>query len=291
VTQIKNKLAEKAQEIIKEYEGGNSCGVISRRYNCSNESVRQFLVRNNIDRRKPSTYRKHKLNERFFEKVDTQEKAWLLGFILADGSIKKHNGGYYILFELSVKDKGLLNKIINTLKSSYKIRTNEKKSSASLALSSKKMYYDLHKLGIVENKTYKYNSVKGISNKLMRHFIRGYFDGDGWVSLQKNQCTFGIVGHRELLKEIEENLRINCRLNKRKKPLTKLKNTQVVVQFAITGNLQVMRVRDYIYGGATIFLKRKKQIFDKVRSHRSEYITNQRTASLLRVRDANGRFL
>ena len=39
---------------------------------------------------------------------------------------------------------------------------------------------DLHNLGVVENKTYKELHIpKQIPNELIKHFIRGYFDGDG----------------------------------------------------------------------------------------------------------------
>ena len=43
------------------------------------------------------------------------------------------------------------------------------------------MFNDLGKLGVIPNKT-KHEIIPNINQDMMRHFIRGFFDGDGWCT-------------------------------------------------------------------------------------------------------------
>ncbi|UCD03924.1 MAG: hypothetical protein JSW73_05300 [Candidatus Woesearchaeota archaeon] len=285
------KLLGKENEIIDKYINGNSCSILAEQYDCNSESIRQLLIRKNIQRRKPSSYRKNTLNENFFEELNTEHKAWLFGFLLADGCIRKHNDGYYIRIEISEKDKEILDKINILLNSKYPLIYNKKRRSVLLCLSSKKLYSDLYALGLRERKKFSYSPIKEIKEELTRHFIRGYFDGDGWITKdKKDDWFFGIAGYKELLQLFENYLRINCNLNKREKPITKIKNT-TIYQLTIGGNLQVMKIRDFLYSNSNIFLKRKKNKFDRVKSTMEESRVIRRQMTKFRERDEKGRFL
>lgn len=108
---------------------------------------------------------------------------------MSDGSVNTDN---QIKLHINEKDKELFEylKVISpnagvyTMKgyeSKAKVRGRAVKNKGSIALflNSKTMCEDLAKYGIVQNKTYKQLSLPKISDELIRHFIRGYFDGDG----------------------------------------------------------------------------------------------------------------
>ena len=147
--------------------------------------------------------------------------AYVLGFFTADGNmIKNKRGACFIEFQIT--DKGLLVKIKNLLQSNHKItirkRNKKWKISYRLQIGSKKIFKDLLKLGLTPNKS-KIIKLPKIPNKYFSHFTRGYFDGDGNVTISKytragrnNKKSITILsgftsGSREFLKELHIKLK------------------------------------------------------------------------------------
>jgi len=111
--------------------------------------------------------------------------AYVLGFFIADGNmIRNKRGAYFISF--SITDGKLLKTIRKILGSNHKIsvrRANTKwKASYTLQIGSKKMFADLTTLGLVPQKASRIKLPK-IPTKYLSAFIRGYFDGDGHVTI------------------------------------------------------------------------------------------------------------
>lgn len=133
----------------------------------------------NQDRR-----RKYFFNENFFKEIDSEDKAYWLGFIMADGCIKDNNE---FSFCLKYSDKYILEKFNIALNSNYKIIKELNSSpfgiyeSATLTIHSKKFCETLKEYGIIQRKTncaiFNYNNK--IPNKYLNAYIRGLFDGDG----------------------------------------------------------------------------------------------------------------
>lgn len=118
----------------------------------------------------------------FFKKW-TAPMAYALGFFAADGNmIKTKRGTHFISFNSS--DKSLLQSIQKEMQSTHKLsmRKSPTGSVFRFQIGSKEMYQDLIRLGFIENKS-KRMIVPDIPKKFQRHFVRGYFDGDGnvWV--------------------------------------------------------------------------------------------------------------
>jgi len=128
-----------------------------------------------------------KVNQDFFKKW-SPEMAYVLGFFTADGNMSPHsNGGRYIEFtscdeELIRKTRSLLD---STHRISSRIRSNSLKDTYRIQIGSKIIYKDLILLGLTPNKSLTIKFPK-ISKDYLRHFIRGYFDGDGCVYFRKN---------------------------------------------------------------------------------------------------------
>lgn len=135
------------------------------------------------------------IRHNFFSDIKTELQAYLLGFIYSDGSIDDER--HTLVININEKDKEILEyfKIISpdayiqkqkeyeSIATTPDGRTVKNKGSIRMNISSKILIEDLHKLGVIQNKTYKELHIpKQIPSNLIRHFIRGYFDGDGCIT-------------------------------------------------------------------------------------------------------------
>ena len=134
-------------------------------------------------------YREYQINEDFFDIINTEEKAYILGFFYADGTNCELNGELIgISFTQLEQDVDILEKIKSAMNADYNFyscvqKTNEK-IKYKFSINSKKLSKRLSELGAPPRKSLilKFPN-KDIfkSEDLIRHFIRGYFDGDGSI--------------------------------------------------------------------------------------------------------------
>ncbi len=135
------------------------------------------------------------INKDFF-KFWSNNMAYILGFMFADGGIVKNNRGAYY-FSLYSSDKKLLEEIRNKMSSEHKISKRNVRSGNvfRLQVGSKEMINDLSKHGFYSNKIYRMR-LPDIPFEFISAFARGYFDGDGnvWVGLShKNKGKSNIA--------------------------------------------------------------------------------------------------
>ena len=138
----------------------------------------------------------------FFKNINTELQAYLLGFYVADGSVDEKRKTFRI--HLSKKDKELVDlykEIISPEARTFVVKqhftTGREKSkiiaheSYGVDINSSILVNDLNNLNYGYKKTYSNLSLPIIDEELIRHFIRGYFDGDGcitgWMSYEKNK--------------------------------------------------------------------------------------------------------
>lgn len=124
------------------------------------------------------------LDDNFFSVVDSEEKAYLLGWIASDGNIR------YDRFSISIHEKDL--KCLEKLRDIICKETpifKAKETMVGFTVSSIKIAADLQKLlslKFAKEDSHKKDSIvrmPKLSKKLTCAFIRGYFDGDGCVSI------------------------------------------------------------------------------------------------------------
>ena len=129
-----------------------------------------------------------KYDENFFEVIDTEEKAYFLGFIMADGCVinNKEKYRYLLTIKIHPKDKEILEKFIEVIKGEMVVTMDKKREICQIHISGKKIVSDLERLGCVENKT-KTLVYPNLPKELERHFLRGYFDGDGCVRVKEDK--------------------------------------------------------------------------------------------------------
>jgi len=161
-------------------ETARKCGFLS------NVSVKNILKRNKIDA--VSLVPSYTKNYNFFNKIDTEEKAYFLGLMFADGNnyINK-DGDYQISIVLQEQDKSILEKFRNLIiptKQLYFINRKNKNWSNCyrLKFDDKIISNQLNNLGCVSNKSLVLQFPALSNLDLQRHFIRGYYDGDGSIS-------------------------------------------------------------------------------------------------------------
>jgi hypothetical protein len=215
------------------------------------------------------------MNKNIFNAINSEKKAYWLGFLYADGcNIPDYNK---VIIELSVKDLKHLKKFCNFIGiSSYKIKIlppSEKvckgkiihgNGSCTIVVYSKQVANSLVKLGMIKAKSLilKFPNKKIVPNKYIRHFIRGYFDGDGCLSkYYSNHATrynFTIISTHNFCKSMRNVVKSIANL--------KLWNTQGKMQYCnISGNRQVKKFLDWIYKGSSVFLDRKYKIYKELK--------------------------
>lgn len=169
----------------------------------TNTSVRSRAEQNaltNISRAKT-------LNHNYFDTL-TPQSAYYLGFLAADGCVRDRRNE--IKIGLSSIDRGWLEKFRRDLEIERTVQnyqTQQGFSVSQLCFSSAKIKQELAKYDIAYNKTYKEISMRNIPDELKVHYIRGFFDGDGSFSWNKNtkQGMVKIVSHKKnILEEFQE---------------------------------------------------------------------------------------
>ena len=262
----KNK--EWLQEKFKELKYAQTIG---KEIGVSGDTIEYWRKKFNIPKQNDNqANRKYFFNEDYFKKIDTEEKAYWLGFIMADGCISKNNSNNpYNRLEINLKieDIGHLEKFNKSIASNKPIVSKEVNSRGHISticqirLNSKRLCEDLILNSVIPNKTGKEIIPNTISNELVRHFIRGYFDGDGclYKSNKENKLYCSICSSSidliKQLKTIMEDNKIIPYINERK---------NYNVPFFIIGTKNQNYVKtflDYLYKDATIYLDRKYQLY------------------------------
>ena len=79
-------------EIIRRYIAGEPIHIIAKDYRVNQDKISRLLKENNIHIRDVSEcHRKYELNEQYFDNIDTPNKAYIIGLLIADGNISQKN--------------------------------------------------------------------------------------------------------------------------------------------------------------------------------------------------------
>lgn len=245
-----------------------SASFLAKKYSISISAMCCLLKRRGIiPKNRP--IRKYSVNENYFDKIDSEEKAYFLGFLYADGYVHEKRG--CVTISLRYNDKEILvklNKLISSNRPLAKINYNKYKRGTKnqfrLNINSKKIAIKLKKIGCSQNKSFtlKFPN-KEILNNFERAFIRGYFDGDGSFGRYKEKlnnrtrASFSIMSTNKFnikLKTIvESELGINTYIYKRKKK----KYSKYISSLKSSGDVNTIKFLDWIYKDSSIALRRK----------------------------------
>jgi len=210
--------------------------------------------------------------------IDTQEKAYLLGFLYGDGTITTYTEKtgrirFLTKISISINDKDLIFRLkkhfpfFNLGMFDYSKYNEKCTKQISIAKSSKELYYDLLANGVYPRKSYENASklkIPNIESTLIPHFIRGFFDADGSVyvrSKRPNLITIEFCSvSKELLTEINLYLKKH-NINSWKIQSKKHENNnwQTLYQLIYIKTSEILKLIDFMYFNANISLKRKAE--------------------------------
>lgn len=180
------------EDLIKLYESGLSYKQIAKQYNASETTIFNRLKKVGIKSRDKLTSaaltnRNRGLNHDYFETIDTEKKAYFLGLITADGCVYKPTvkGQMQLHLQLKNNDEYIIKKLLEELNLT-KQKINNYQNLSKLCICSDKICNDLKKYGIEQRKTYTLKFPQNIPQNMFRHYLRGYFDGDGCVFVDTN---------------------------------------------------------------------------------------------------------
>lgn len=268
---------ELKEVIIQKYLEGLNSRELVEKFGFTQSTMCRIITNSNVKKRSISaTHRKYEIDESFFDEINTEEKAYFIGFLYADGYNDEKHG--IVSISLRYDDREILEKlrtIVGSTKPLQYIKYNSKNSKREnqfrVILVSRHMSERLADLGMMQAKTFKIIFPKWLDKKLYSHFIRGYFDGDGHVGISykddKKNGRFGIVGTKEFCESIKDILKIECNANLGiRKRFNSKPESYNIVQAECGGNLQVLRILNYIYCDSNIYMERKHEKYLEILS-------------------------
>ena len=256
------KYEERINEFIKLVNADYTINEIAKVLNVTRRSVENYSNKTGL---KPKSGKKApKFNTTYFKKIDNEEKAYILGYITADGYIGSNERT--LCFNINKQDIDFIKKFDKAINANSNICKSSTPNCIKVNYCSKEIVNDLSKYGIVRNKTKTVN-IPNLDEHLIRHFLRGYIDGDGCVSKRTVTITIGSEKmYSSLMKILSEH-------SKGKIYSVKGKNNNYYTIQLCRRNSDVIK---WIYEDCKIYLDRKynsyvqnwKYYTEKTRSNR-----------------------
>lgn len=213
------KKTDKDKELIVSLY--KECGSVKEVSNITGfkiDTINKYLGDNKEKYYKHYVYeQKYSYEKTLFDVIDTEEKAYWLGFIYADGCVCDYKG-YPCKLTIGLKydDYNHLIKFADFIGAEHTmVKLSKEKDRCDITISNRHICESLIKLGVIPRKslTLNFPNETQVPRNLLRHFIRGYFDGDGTIYQRSNgRYAFGFVGTPDMIENIVQYLQenVNC---------------------------------------------------------------------------------
>lgn len=260
---------EELDMFYKEYVEGSTLKEISLKYNTDayyqfktyNYPIRKTKITKKIRQSKNITkyYNNYNYN---FKSINNEIEAYILGWWFSDGWVSDYQAG----LKTHKNDENILIKIKNYICKDIKLQYS--KNTCGFVISSTEVIENLINLGCLKNKTYLKLNIPKMDDSLIRHFIRGYFDGDGTIYKDRKWLKCNICSiNKEFLEDIQKiltknNIYSTINIEKRKGKLLKTPsgnsiNCKDMYRLFIRKNKDFKLFYNYLYDDSNIFLQRK----------------------------------
>lgn len=255
--------SQQIQDIVNLYVRKNkSTCEIAKIYDVSVCTILRRLRHQNITIKNSSdSHKKYTIDENYFDSIDCEDKAYFLGLMFADGYNNTDKSDARIT--LQAKDKKILEQFNCYIKSNKPLRKD--RQYIKLVMENKKISIDLAKHGCVKAKTHILEFPQ-LDRKLYQHFIRGYFDGDGCITVNSTTQipNISITSTEMLLTEIQNILIEKSGLSKTKFVKRHKDRKDKITTMCYCGHNNALKFYHYIYHKTNLFLQRKKDKFEQV---------------------------
>lgn len=251
------------KEALNDYvENGLSIKKCALRHKIGATTLARYLEKLDISKNEIDT-RTYTYDKDFFKNIDSEEKAYWLGFIAADGSII--NNGYGLEISVAYSDKEHLEKFIASISGELSMITYLNKTAgngkyyptARVRVMSKQLCDDLYGKEIVPNKGLMLDFPCYLSESLIRHYLRGYFDGDGSISTNGRnrngspKYALNLIATESFLINFMNHLK-NLGVSE-----VKLQSKCNMFVWNKVGINQIGIILNYLYDNCNIYLERK----------------------------------
>ena len=215
----------------------------------------------------------------YFDEIDTEEKAYWLGFLTADGWINKNdkNNAGVTGIELQYGDINHLKKFNKSISGNYKITDRWRPCIISTSDKTKKhhmccirvfsltMYNSLVNKGFTKDKSFDCH-MPDLREDLVRHYIRGYFDGDGCLCFTNKSFNINFTTASKHLKEDVFKVLKREGFNILERTYVNDYNT-LMYRLDIHCQHDKINFLDWIYQDSNIYLDRKYKKYLKVKQY------------------------
>ncbi len=264
------------EELAKMYATNQtSIRRMAKELDISPDKIRWALKKYDIHRQQTHRnfpeYRKHQLNLHYFDNIDNEDKAYFLGYLYADGYVNDQ----CMRLNIHNQDYHILQKFCECLESDETIIKPFGDHYSCLTVNSIDFANSLHRQGVVQAKT-KILKPPILDDNLIRHFIRGYFDGDGsiWFDKSSNSYRIQFIGTKPIVEYIADFFGIKTKLREATKD-------GLIYRYGFSGNQKISCAFNKIYEDSTVYLTRKhdkylkcKELAEYKEQHRNEIWIN-----------------
>lgn len=164
---------------------------MSHRTRMSPYKIRKFLNERGLTKEKI-------YDKRFFEHIDTPEKAYYLGLIYADGCVQEGK----MIITLKSSDRAVLDRLAELLGGAHQVQLRQTSGVlngyeynteiAALSICSQDFCKDLITHGVVQRKTYEKEYPR--CENYFFDFLRGFLDGDGCIYTHEREIQIIFTG-------------------------------------------------------------------------------------------------
>lgn len=268
---------EQREEVVNAYAAGVSSVKIGTDFGLSTVAVLGLVRRRGIPiKSRREAARTHSLNREFFSEINTEGKAYWLGFLLADGCVDDRQ----LTLRLAEKDRGHIENFRSAIGASHKITTvamfDPPRNGVQFSVKCPETLAYLAALGIVRNKSFTAVPPE-LPSEMLPHFWRGVFDGDGCISIPSHSVAqnyrIRLYGSEETCLAFSQWVGSTCGLSIVVKP------HKSIFVAGVCGLPSSTLISNTLYKDSTVFLPRKMEQAKKLKSLETQVIQTPRLTS------------
>lgn len=249
---------EEVELFAQYYNAGHSIKETAIYFNVPYRDILHYLIYFGyyVPKRKNSKVLNMCENPSFFHTIDTSDKAYFLGLLMSDGYIMNSLYNKEVGIALQCCDKYILEKLNNYISPTKKL--SKYKNSYKWKVASPEMYKDLQQYGITENKSHTDYIYPNIPKEFDRDFIRGYFDGDGCISVKSTGYNvISFCCNSKIFLESLASVLISYGIYTRPIYTGKNRCNQPLHTLYLSGRANKSLFKKFLYDKAETFLSRK----------------------------------
>lgn len=209
------------------------------------------------------------LRENYFETIDSEDKAYFLGYIIGDGNVFTDycKNGYSAMISITTNEEDI--EILKSFVKQVKVNTtigNDGRGARQAVVRSNKMAQDLAQYGVIPRKTLITYLPTNIPKEYMKDLVRGICDSDGSIGaqpLKNNPNKFNhwisFCGTKQLMEDISNYCFNNLSLTHKSTVYEYANKTLSETKFKNIADMHSVGM--WMYDNSNFFLSRKKNKF------------------------------